>query len=137
MHICCNSEFHAYHQTDFIKLNKIDNQETSRNRNRLKSTIWFNPPCYQNVETTNIFQNRTNSVRYSTRTTLKVTSMASIIKTHNQKILNECNEAGVSPQKVQLKKDLCPLDGECLTSKVIFEATVTTTSVRTNTYKKQ
>ena len=60
--------------------------------------------------------------------------MANIIKSHNQKILNENN--GVSNERKCncRNKDLCPLDGACLTSNVIYEATVTTTTRDTKTY---
>ena len=60
--------------------------------------------------------------------------MANIIKSHNQKILNENN--GVSNERKCncRNKDLCPLDGACLTSNVIYEATVTTTTGDTKTY---
>ena len=63
-----------------------------------------------------------------------MTNMANIIKSHNQKILNENN--GVSNERKCncRNKDLCPLDGACLTSNVIYEATVTTTTRDTKTY---
>ena len=60
--------------------------------------------------------------------------MANIIKSHNQKILNENN--GVSSERKCncRNKDLCPLNGACFTSNVIYEATVTTTTRDTKTH---
>ena len=76
-----------------------------------------------------IFNRNNLKVSYSC-----TTNMANIIKSHNQKILNENN--GVSNERKCncRNKDLCPLDGACLTSNVIYEATVTTTTGDTKTY---
>ena len=60
--------------------------------------------------------------------------MANIIKNHNQKILNECDDVENERKCNCRNKDICPLDGECLTGNVIYEATVTTTSGDTKTY---
>ena len=60
--------------------------------------------------------------------------MANIIKSHNQKILTESNGVGSETKCNCRNKDLCPLDGTCLITIVIYEVTVTTTTGNTNTY---
>ena len=60
--------------------------------------------------------------------------MANIIKNHNQKILNENDEASNEKKYNCRNKNLCPLDGACLTKNIIYEATVTTTSGNARTY---
>ena len=113
----------------------------NKSRNRSRNTIWFNPPYSQNVQTNvakhfpkshmlhKIFNRNNFKVSYSC-----TTNMANIIKNHNQKILNECDDVQNRRKCKCRNNDLCPLDGECLTSKVIYEATVTTTSSDTKTY---
>ena len=54
---------------------------------------------------------------------------------HSQKILKEFCDDFENKRKCNCRnKNLCPLDGECLTSNVIYEATVTTTSGDRKTY---
>ena len=60
--------------------------------------------------------------------------MANIIKNHNQKILTENDEASNEKECNCRNKNLCPLDGACLTKNIIYEATVTTTSGNARTY---
>ena len=60
--------------------------------------------------------------------------MADIIKSHNQKILNEDDEASNEKKCNCRNKNLCPLDGACLIKNIIYEATVTTTSGNARTY---
>ena len=60
--------------------------------------------------------------------------MANIIKSHNQKILNENNEASDEKKCNCRSKNLCPLDGACLTKNIIYEAIVTTSSGNARTY---
>ena len=130
-----------------IRYDQNQNQRNQTNRPRI--IIWFNPPFSQNVET-NVAKSFLQVVdkhfprshklhKIFNRNNLKVsysctTNMANIIKSHNQKILNENN--GVSNERKCncRNKDLCPLDGACLTSNVIYEATVTTTTGDTKTY---
>ena len=60
--------------------------------------------------------------------------MANIIKSDNQKILSENDEAS-SEKKCQCRnKNVCLLDGARLTKNITYEATVTTTSGNTRTY---
>ena len=53
--------------------------------------------------------------------------MAKIIKSHNAKILGKVDASSASDKQCNCrKKDLCPLDGACLTNNVVYKATVTT-----------
>ena len=76
-----------------------------------------------------IFNRNNLKVSYSC-----TTNMANIIKSHNQKILNECNETSSENKCNRRNKNLCPLDGACLISNIIYEATVTTTSGNSRSY---
>ena len=62
-----------------------------------------------------IFNRNNLKVSYSC-----TTNMANIIKNHNGKILNERDEIDNRKMCICRNKDLCPLDGKCLTSKVIY-----------------
>ena len=132
------------------KTHYAENQHQRRkSRNRSRNIIWFNPPYSQNVRT-NIAKSFLGLVdkhflkshklhKIFNRNNLKVsysctTSMANIIKSHNQKILNKNNEASNEKKCNCRNKNLCPLDGACLTKNIIYEATVTTTSGNTRTY---
>ena len=83
----------------------------------------------------------TSSIKYSIKTTsrsatavLHCTNIANIIKSHNQKILYENDEAANEKKCNCRNKNLCPLDGTCLTKNIIYEGTVTTTSGNARTY---
>ena len=60
--------------------------------------------------------------------------MANIIKNDNRKILNECLTTDNRKACNCRNKDLCHLDGKCLTNSVIYEATVTAASGTTSNY---
>ena len=132
-----------------IQFVRNQNQGVNKGRNRSRNIIWFNPPYSQNVQTNvaksflqlidkhfpkshilhKIFNRNNFKVSYSC-----TTNMANIVKKHNEKILNECDDVENRRKCKCRNNDLCPFDGECLTSKVIYEATVTTTSSDTKTY---
>ena len=132
------------------KIHYVENQDQKKkNRNRPRNIIWFNPPFSQNVRT-NIaksflclidkhFAKSHKLHKVFNRNNLKVsysctTNMANIIKSHNQKILNENNEASSERKCNCRNKNLCPLHGACLTKNIIYEATVTKTSGNARTY---
>ena len=132
------------------KIHYVENQHQRRkSRNSSRNNIWFNPPYSQNVRT-NIAKSFLGLVdkhfskshklhKIFNRNNLKVsysctTNMANIIKSHNQKILNKNNEASNEKKCNCRNKNLCPLDGACLTKNIIYEATVTATSGNTRTY---
>ena len=124
-------------------------QNRTNKKNRTRNIIWFNPPFSQNVQT-NVAKSFLHLIdkhfpkshklhKIFNRNNLKVSysctsNMANIIKNHNRKILNECETTDSEKTCNCRNKALCPLDGKCLTSNVIYEATVTTTSGTTRTY---
>ena len=56
-----------------------------------------------------------------------MSSMARIIKSQNAKILGQVDASSASDKQCNCrKKDLCPLDGACLTNNIVYKATVTT-----------
>ena len=61
--------------------------------------------------------------------------MAKIIKSHNAKILGKADASSASDKLCNCrKKDLCPLDGACLTNNVVYKATITTSPGDTRVY---
>ena len=106
-----------------------------------RNIMWFNPPHSENIQ-----MNVARSFLYLidkhfpkvhilhtlfNRNNVKVShsctsNMANIIKRHYAKILRDNNN---EPDKCNYrKKDLCPLDGTCLASGIVYRADVTTTS---------
>ena len=62
-------------------------------------------------------------------------SMARVIKSHNAKILGNIDASSVSDKLCNCRmKDLCPLDGACLTYNIVHKATVTTTTGNATVY---
>ena len=112
----------------------------SGRRNRYRDIIWYNPPLSRNVATTvgrsflkipdeefpkghalhNIFNRNTVQISYSCILNLKQK-----IDGHNKSTLWKINAA---PPKACNCHQLahCPLDGNCLKSAVIYQATVAT-----------
>ena len=113
----------------------------TRRRQRRKNIIWFNPPFSKTVKT-NIgkkflqlidthFPANNKFHKIFNRSTVKVSygcmsNIGSVINTHNKKVLEDkkplvrgsCN---CQPQN----RNNCPLNGECLTGNVMYDATVT------------
>ena len=124
------------------KNHKLQYEETPpkpKNRRRRKKAIFFNAPYCQSVKTNvgkaffqlidrhfrsdhpyyEIFNRRTIKLSYSC-----MGNMSSIIKSHNAQILKEpvtesttCNCSD---------RDLCPVNGNCLSANVVYKATVIT-----------
>ena len=131
------------------RIHYVEGQERKQSKNRSRNIIWFNPPYSQNVRT-NIaksylclidkhFPKSHKFHKIFNRNNLKVsysctTNMANIIKSHNQKILNENNEASDKKKCNCRSKNFCPLDGACLTKNIVYEATVTASSGNARTY---
>ena len=112
----------------------------SRRRNRYRDIIWYNPPLSRNVATTvgrsflkipdeefpkghalhYIFNRNTVKISYSCILNLKQK-----IDGHNKSTLWKIN---ATPPKACNCRQLahCPLDGNCLKSAVIYQATVAT-----------
>ena len=115
---------------------------TTRPRNRQRKIHWYNPPFSTNVESNigrkflkivaDSFPRGHKLAKIFNRNTIKLSyscmpSMGSIINRHNKSKLNnpppEENTADGCNCRVPAE---CPVPGRCLTSCVIYQATVTT-----------
>ena len=140
-----NSGFH-----EKIEFNK--NQPTNqRRKNRQRNIIWYNPPFSKNVKT-NIAKKFLNIVKKHfpkehkfyklfNKNNIKISyscmdNMKKILNSHNKKLLSDKPESTTLPINTCncRNKTLCPLDGSCLTSGVIYKAEVinTNTGVQKN-----
>ena len=119
-------------------LNFTDAQSQPKNRNRKRQVIWFNPPYSENVKTNIggkflklVRKHFTKDHKYHklfNMNTLKLSyscapNIATIIKQHNAKLLNNSTETNDRTCNCR-KKESCPLDGECLKSCVVYKAEV-------------
>ena len=125
---------------------------TNRRKNRQRNNIiWYNPPFNKNTSTNigykflalidkhfrkdhklrKIFNRNTIKISYSCMNNAK-----QIIDNHNKQILKSYTQANdtvtANPNTIQNKKtckcrqkNTCPLEGNCLLSSVIYQATVT------------
>ena len=132
----------TYYPNPSLLLTRHDElQETTLDHRILKrKLIWFILPCSMNVETNirkrflklvkkhfprnnfrNIFNKYTIKISYGC-----MRNISSIIASHNKSILcPKATEYGCNSRK----KELCPLQNQCLTPKVIYEASVVNNSV--------
>ena len=128
------------------KLNYISenqNQAVVKKRNRNRDVIWYNPPYSSNVKTNlgkeflklldlcfhrnhplrKIFNRHTVKLSYSC-----LPSFKRQVQAHNNKILSGHS---LNPQNRTCNCQVpasCPLNGQCLTKGIVYQATVTTTS---------
>ena len=117
-----------------------ENENVNKKKNRKRKIIWFNPPYSKSVQTNirktflrllqkhfpknqrfhKIFNKNTVKVSYSC-----MENMGSIIKKHNKKILS--NTPAISDDGCNCRsKDQCPIENKCLSSALVYNATVTT-----------
>ena len=114
-------------------------------RTRKRKIIWFNPPYSMNVKT-NIGKKFLNLIgrhfpkdhkyhKLFNRNTIKIShscmnNMADRIKGHNNKILKQQQQHSSTEQQQQTcncrKKSECPLNGNCLQSGLVYQATIET-----------
>ena len=113
------------------------NQKT---RSRKRKVVWFNPPWAANVKT-NVggkflklinkhFPKQNPLSKVVNRNTVKVSyrttpNLKRIISAHNAKILRK-NYQNTEKSCNCRKKNECPLNGECLTKNVIYQAKIVT-----------
>ena len=118
-------------------------------RKRTRNITWYNPPFNSNVRTNlgrkflhivdkcfpknhplhKIFNRHTLKLSYSC-----MPNMKSVISSHNKYVLSNFNSPTQQPDTCNCrKKPDCPLEGKCLQSNVIYQATVTTATT-TETY---
>ena len=113
----------------------------SRRKNRQRNIIWYNPPYNKNIRTNigYIFRKLINKHFPKThrfhsifnKNNLKISyscteNMASIISKHNKKILNTKPPITTSTSCNCRIKDDCPLNNNCLTTNIVYNAKVTT-----------
>ena len=116
-----------------------NNNQSKKQRKR--KIIWFNPPFDKNVSTNigknfihliqkhfpknskfyKIFNKNTVKVSYSCMPNVK-----SIISCHNRKILRPSVNQQQEKYCNCIRKETCPMQGKCLTEKVIYQATMKT-----------
>ena len=128
-----------------LEFNKPPQQPPSQKRKRRRNIIWFNPPYNKSVKTSigrafisliersfpaghklrEIFNRNTIKLSYSCMPNVK-----QIIDGHNKAILKIAETAQQQKNEENTcscrKKEDCPLNGECLVSEVVYQATVTT-----------
>ena len=116
---------------------------TSGGRRRVRKVIWFNPPFSKNVKSRigkqflglisrhfpkgsklhKIFNRQTVKVSYSC-----MPNVASIIKSHNNRVLRSDSssaQTGRAGRRCNCRnRSQCPLNGECLTSSIVYKAIV-------------
>ena len=123
------------------------NPNRSPKRNRKRNIIWFNPPYSKNVRT-NIGKSflklidkhfpTTNELhKIFNRNTVKVSyscteNIAQIIKKHNKVITSE--KRPTQPECNCRTKSTCPLNGNCLATNVIYQATTKSTTDQERIY---
>ena len=107
-------------------------------RKRARKVTWFNPPYSKKVgqkflklidkhfpvgcKLRKVFNRNMVKVSYSC-----MPSMGSIIKQHNVRICGTERGSDSQPRSCNCRvPDRCPLNGHCLTSKVVYKATVET-----------
>ena len=130
---------------DELKYLQNEVQELGNNNRRKcrRKIIWFNPPYSKNVKTNlgkvflkllkkhfptshilhKVFNKNTEKISYSC-----MKSINSVISSHNKNILNpRTTSFGCNCRK----KESCPLNGECLTSQLVYRVTVLMPSMKT------
>ena len=121
-----------------LKYQPKEHKPPSKNRNRKRHIIWFNPPFNSTVKTnlareflslidrcfppsnplSKIFNRKTVKVSHST-----TSNMAQIIASHNSKVLR--GDIGKKKECNCPKTKSCPLDKKCKVENLIYQATVT------------
>ena len=132
---------------DKIKFNPDFNKNTSGNKDRKRKIIWFNPSYSSNVSTNigksfltildrhfpkshklyKIFNQNNVKISYSS-----LPNFASIINSHNKKIINNnipkpSASLGNCPSKIS-----CPLNGDCLQSSLVYICKADTSIITEN-----
>ena len=117
-----------------------ENQQTSKQKNRKRNIIWYNPP-FNNQVSTNIgkeffkllrkyFPKENKFNKLFNKNNIKISygctrNMQQIIKAHNAKIINGKNIIDPNRKTCNCRQPTkCPLDGNCLSSCIIYKATV-------------
>ena len=123
-----------------LKFQPHQQQQATHNRNRKRKIIWFNPPYHKNL-TTNIgkfffhliqkhfpIKHKFNKIFNKNNIKLSYScmpNMNTIINSHNNKIINPPTPPTNQRTCNCMRKDLCPMNQNCLASNVVYEATIT------------
>ena len=131
---------------------KPQKREPCQRRSRSRKIIWFNPPYNKNVKSKiardflrliyNCFPAGHKIMKIFNRNTLKLSysfipNVQQIIKGHRQSVLE--NSAQPTPYEARerasncRKKEQCPLEGNCLSKEIVYQAQVTSAR-KTETY---
>ena len=126
-----------------LKYEKVNASTANKAKNRSRNITWFHPPYSKHVATNvgkkfllivndclrqghplhKIFNKNTLKISYSC-----MPNPVAKITNHNKAIL--ANSSRISNDEINQcncrKKSECPLDGHCLTSNVVYQATVVT-----------
>lgn len=125
------------------KIAYTESKEKKKRKNRSRKIIWFNPPFSKDVKTNvgrafrssvdkhfprshklhKIFNKNTLKISYST-----MNNMKSIIQAHNSQVMKKSNPKPTERECNCINKTNCPLRGKCLTSAIVYKATVTVES---------
>ena len=112
----------------------------NKKRKRTRNRIWFNPPFSLNVKTNigkdffrlldkhfpahhryhKLFNRNTVKLSYSC-----MPNMEAVIRNNNARVFNENKPSDVSVDMCNCRDTAsCPLDGKCLTSSIVYKATI-------------
>ena len=127
------------HSLKFEQVTDINNN--SKKRNRKRNITWFNPPYSENVssnvgarffrELDTCFPPCHPLHKIMNRNTIKLSyrcmpNMGQVLSRHNHKVVNQEQVQQTPPGcNCQGGQAVCPLNGACQTSSLVYEATVT------------
>ena len=150
----CPPYQYALHKSGYNYKLKYNPQHAKTKRTRNRNVIWFNPPYNSNVKTNighkflqaidDCFPKNNPLHKIFNRNTLKLSyscmpNIHNIISGHNKSVVNKLTSTDAStcstkPRQCNCRnKSSCPLPGKCLTSSVVYQATV----VRNDTNQKE
>ena len=126
--------------SDILKYEPNTVMSNRKKKSRKKPILWVNPPYSISVKTDvgkkflkliDKHFPKTNPLhKIVNRKTVKISyrntpNMKNIVNSHNQKILKS-SEKQDSEKTCNCTKSPCPIQGKCLTDKVVYQAVVTT-----------
>ena len=130
----------ALADSGYTELLAFSPNPSKKKRNRTRNRIWFNPPFSLNVKT-NIgkeffrlldkhFPSHHRYYKLFNRNTVKLSyscmpNMEAVLRSNNTRVLNESKPADPSVETCNCRDAAsCPLNGQCLTSCIVYKATV-------------
>ena len=141
------------HKLEFKSTDNSAQQNTTQNRKRQRKlpVTWFNPPFSDTVATNvgkqffrlldKCFPEGHKLRKILNRKTVKLSdscmpNMQQIISSHNKALLKSTNNADPEPARTCNcnNQTTCPLEGNCLASSLVYQATVTVQGKKEETY---